>query len=485
MQIYEKNTTDGWASIRFNLDFDNAWRINTGASNWCAAWIFAKYRLSDGIWRHATLSNLSAHHNMPENVTGNPASDGKGIFIFDSRENAGEFDFSASGIIIRWNYSIDGVSDAEESIEIKLFGIEMVYIPENSFYLGSGGTEPYAFYQYPTTSTPFQVTSESSIAVGQSNGNLYYDVDTDYSGDGLGPVGDLFPKGFKGFYVMRYEISQQQYVDFLNTLTRNQQQTRTNSNVSGDIINQYFVMSGTVSMVSRNGISCNMNGNGTTQPINFYCDFNENRIGNEAGDGQTIACNFLSWADGMAYFDWAGLRPMTEFEFEKACRGPNTPVPNEYAWGNNIVTQVSTVILNSGFPAEIVSNADIGLSNYNQPVDFGPLRCGFAATAITNRQGSASSYYGVLNMSDNLSERCISIGTIAGRAFTGLHGDGNLTATGNANVINWPGLAGQSARGGNYLRESFRMAVSNRSFASYSNRDRTENLGWRGARTFE
>jgi formylglycine-generating enzyme required for sulfatase activity len=361
----------------------------------------------------------------------------------------------------------------------------MVYIPGGAYYLGSGGTEPYAFYQYPSVSTPFQVSSENSITVGSVNGNLYYEVNTTYSGDGLGPVGDLFPKGFKGFYIMRYEISQQQYVDFLNSLTRSQQQTRTNSNVSGDLINNNFVMSGTSSMVARNGISCNRNGNGTIQPINFFCDFNENGTGNEAGDGQNIACGFLSWADGMAYFDWSGLRPMTELEFEKACRGTNIPVPNEYAWGNTITTQVSTVILNSGFPSEVVNNADIGLSNYNRDTGFGPLRCGFAATGTTNRLGAASSYYGVLNMSDNLSERCISIGTTAGRAFTGLHGDGNLSATGNGNVVNWPGISGQSARAGNYLRESSRMAVSNRNYASYTSQDRTENLGWRGVRTFE
>jgi hypothetical protein len=36
-----------------------------------------------------------------------------------------------------------------------------------------------------------------------------------------------------------------------------------------------------------------------------------------------------------AFADWSGLRPMSELEYEKACRGYNTPaVPNEYAWGN-------------------------------------------------------------------------------------------------------------------------------------------------------
>jgi formylglycine-generating enzyme required for sulfatase activity len=41
-----------------------------------------------------------------------------------------------------------------------------------------------------------------------------------------------YPVGFRGFYTMKYEISQVQYRDFLNTLTRAQQQER--------VASQYF-----------------------------------------------------------------------------------------------------------------------------------------------------------------------------------------------------------------------------------------------------
>src|SRR6185503_17797427 len=34
-----------------------------------------------------------------------------------------------------------------------------------------------------------------------------------------------------------------------------------------------------------------------------------------------------------SYLDWAALRPMTELEYEKACRGPVVPVHNEFPWG--------------------------------------------------------------------------------------------------------------------------------------------------------
>jgi hypothetical protein len=38
---------------------------------------------------------------------------------------------------------------------------------------------------------------------------------------------------------------------------------------------------------------------------------------------------WLSWADSAAYMAWAGLRPMTELEYEKAMRGSRVPVQDE------------------------------------------------------------------------------------------------------------------------------------------------------------
>ena len=43
----------------------------------------------------------------------------------------------------------------------------------------------------------------------------------------------------------------------------------------------------------------------------------------------------MNWQDLTSYLDWSGLRPMTEFEYEKACRGTLNPVAYEYPWGNN------------------------------------------------------------------------------------------------------------------------------------------------------
>lgn len=35
-----------------------------------------------------------------------------------------------------------------------------------------------------------------------------------------------------------------------------------------------------------------------------------------------------------AYLNWSGLRPMTELEYEKSCRGERAAFANEMAWGD-------------------------------------------------------------------------------------------------------------------------------------------------------
>ena len=47
----------------------------------------------------------------------------------------------------------------------------------------------------------------------------------------------------------------------------------------------------------------------------------------------------ITWADGVAWAAWAGLRPMTEFEFEKAARLPADRAPEAMMGGQNAQTR--------------------------------------------------------------------------------------------------------------------------------------------------
>ena len=115
---------------------------------------------------------------------------------------------------------------------------------------------------------------------------------------------------------MKYEISQLQYVEFLNSLTFPQQQSRILSDPTSAA--GTYVTFGAYQF--RNGIVIETPGNNGAIPAVFGCDAT-NGVVNNVNDGQSVAMSNLSWADLAAYLDWSALRPMTELEFEKVCRG--------------------------------------------------------------------------------------------------------------------------------------------------------------------
>jgi len=210
-----------------------------------------------------------------------------------------------------------------------------------------------------------------------------------------------------------------------------------------------------------------------------------------------VACNFLSWMDGAAYSDWAGLRPMTELEFEKACRGTVTPVANEYAWGTATVASSAYTLENPGATNEgIASNYSTSTGNASYVITDGsidgPLRVGiFAANAVNQgRITAGASYYGIMELSGNLWERAVTVGNATGRAFTGLHGNGALSTNGHANETDWPGLTGGEVtgatgcgfRGGVWLSNASLMRVSARLNAANAITVRSGIFGFRAVR---
>src|SRR5690606_15810737 len=98
------------------------------------------------------------------------------------------------------------------------------------------------------------------------------------------------------------------------------QQNRVTIDISGESITNKFVMSGTNIPYDRNGMSCRLTLPPQPGPVDFFCDVNNNGIGNEDSDGLSVAFGWLRYAHLAAYLDWAALRLMTEFEFEKCGR---------------------------------------------------------------------------------------------------------------------------------------------------------------------
>jgi formylglycine-generating enzyme required for sulfatase activity len=426
--------------VQFDVSWSNSWR---SAVNWDAAWVFVKFQApGSNNWQHATLSTNSADHLAAAGSVVSATRDGAGVFIYRSDLATGGVSFSR--MRVKWNYGASGYSFVHGApVNVSVHAIEMVYIPQSAFYAGSGGTETGHFFPYPETNSPYLVTNENAIDVGVADGNLFY-TNTTYDGDQAGPIPELFPKGYNAFYCMKYEISQGQYVDFLNELTAGQCSNRYSSSSSGS----RYTISGSYT--------------------NYTCTAPDR------------ACNFLSWADGCAYAAWAGLRPMTELEYEKACRGPATPVPNEYAWGSTNISGTSALVADgTGADTAVGGNC-----NYDPCSPDGPYRVGIYATASSSRQDAGAGYYGAMELSGSLWERCITVGSSNGRNFTGTHGNGVLDASGSATNSDW--LAGVSSvaglRGGNWTVGSSSARVSDRNSAAYVSAARIGNYGWRAVR---
>ena len=452
VSIAEMNTTSGYVMIQYDISWENSWRTSSAPNNWDAAWLFVKYRVGTGDWQHATLSTSGGEHTAPAGSTIDAGSDGKGVFMYRSADGTGTVSWTNAQL--RWEYSTDGVADDAQNVEVKILAIEMVYVPEGAFYVGDNKTSTASFFVGGTTN-PYQITSEDAITVANTAGNLYYTTGL-YTGDGEGPIPAEFPKGYAAFYCMKYEITQGQYAEFLNLLTSMQAANRY-ANENG---NYRHTISG-------------------THP-------------NYSASAPDRACNWLSWADGIAYMDWSGLRPMTELEYEKACRGTQTPVANEYAWGTTTIAGGSAYLLsnfgaaNEGIVANYSTTAgNCSYSTTDGSID-GPLRVGiFAAHANnTGRVTSGASYYGIMEMSGNLWERSVTVGNATGRNFTGVNGDGILDAWGHADMTNCPdnSAVGSGFRGGNWHYDSYYCRTSDRYLAANTNTYRLYYYGFRGVR---
>jgi formylglycine-generating enzyme required for sulfatase activity len=492
--ISSQNNTLKAKWINFNITWDNSWYVNSGPNNWDAAWVFVKYRRkTDNTWHHATLNYVDGTgstdgHTEPFNSnisSSNDTGNGGAHGVFIHRTDLGQGSVSYIGVSLRWNYGVDGLANGD-NVELCVMGIEMVYVPQSSFYLGdvyngyteaefhSGNLTPYPH--------PYTVSSEAAISVGLTDPDLYYySTFPILSGDMSGPIPANFPKGYNAFYCMKYEITQAQYVAFINKLNVYAQARRTTAPYSPAGTN---AMS-TTGITWRNGIDVVSPLTGGFTPAVFACNLDDDAIYDESNDGQSVACNFLKWADIAAYLDWAALRPMTELEFEKACRGKYAISGAEFAWGSITAITAATSLTNSGSNNEVAqSGANCAHNNFTGTF-LGPVRSGCFANATTTREQSGASYYGIMELSGNVLEQVITLGNPEGRAFTGAVGDGVTDVNGEANQPNWPDKTtalGSGLRGGHWNSTLDYLRVGDRTFAADKITTRSEIAGGRGVR---
>jgi len=511
VNVSTNSTAAGQSDVDFDLAWRDAWRAKwtePAANNvsgkdlpvesWSAAWVFAKYRRGQS-YAPATLAADRADHTVPAGAMLDVGlTTGKGVGVFIYRAAAGHGPLDLKDMKLRWLHEADGVKDPATA-ELKVFVLDMVHVPRGAFAVGSGGTERGSFTDGVWTdgaTIPFLVdetwsasrdSSANSRRLGNVPGRLW-----GLSRDGVASIGpegaiaDEFPAGHEAFYCMRYEVTQGQFADFLNTIspgefaatTAKRGQTDPNSVATG-----------------RYGLSGEWPKLEATKPDR--------------------ACSMLSWRDGVRFAAWAGLRPMTELEFEKACRGPLKPVPNEYAWGTAAIALKPYTLDHEGRADETVAanyskaagnaNFDFTMPDFHgldRPgrrkgyVQFGtasvlpgsPMRAGIFATPDSGRVAAGASYWGIMELSGNVREQVVSLGSERGRVFQGTHGDGTTRLP-----ADWPNEKdgiGSGSRGGFFGDAGFGLRVSDRHHAIAGVRDSgnpspwwPDQDGWRAVRS--
>lgn len=423
--------------ITFDLSWDNSWNVAGIPANHDAVWIIVKFKPCGGsVWDHALLSTTMTDHSFASGVTY-----AKPITTADRNGDAGAFN---NGVMVRrsdigiGNISNQTISlkivgsalgatlNAGTEYDIKVIGIEMVQVLSGQFQAGDG-VSSYTIYNPAVGSgTPMSIASEAGVTV--ASPEWYYQV----------ALPAKFPKGYSEFYCMKYEVTHGQYCDFLNTIS------------GAAAVARYYSSSSYMHDLLYSSVYYSNNGD--------------------------RALNYMSVQDLFAYLDWAALRPMTELEYEKSCRGP-LGGSQDYAFGStSYVEAVNVTGANAG--VEVCTDVDANLncsggSSYIYGGAFGsgtqgPVGAGiFARDATTTRVATGASYWGAMELSGNVRETTIRISRSQDTnpsLYTGVWGDGILDVTGLYNASLWPATGTYySPRGGDFANGNTHSRVSDRS----------------------
>lgn len=407
------NPTAKTIQIQFDISWQNSWRDSI---NYDAAWIFIKYKDASGLWQHAKLS-LSGYQNGTGTANSlNVQSDSVGAYMY--RNALGNGAFSSTGVQLQWNYGQYGITDVS-AFEVRVFAIEMVYVPQGDFNVAKsfyeddnqfnssrldsiaapGGnfpvintklSPPLKYYRSGYSNYSKFGTYLGSIPSATDSIRIKGDAGIDTNNDGV-IDNTIYPTGYQAFYCYKYELTEDQYADFYNTLTFTQQ--------------------------SAIGLA----GNHITLTNGAYYSSSPN-----------LACGNSTEQQVLSYASWCGMRPMTLLEFNKASYGPLQPV-----YLGNYISFSPYEQYNYGYPAWGSKNNQTiinGINNYMYIIST-MQNVGLYASSTSSRASSGASYYGIMDLTGNTFEPVVKLNYFN---FSKQNGNGQLPTSGNPySIANW------------------------------------------------
>jgi hypothetical protein len=478
--------------VTFNVSWQNSWRNKI---NYDAAWLTVRLNNSQVVPTDEVLCQITATGLNP---AGTSPGNGSNLQIYVPQDATGAFlqpsntgfvgNINTQNVQLTVNYKNCGFSSTDQ-IYASVLGLEMVFIPQGSFWAGDYNTSVASLNSGSADTTPWNITSENPIPVTNATSSGYQYVSAGNPGEfataASFTIPAAFPKGYNAFYAMKYGINEGEWVQFVNSLpaaARNNRDLSDNNHKNS------------TSVVFRNTISC------SGSPL--LCSTLR----------PARALSYLTWMDLAAFLAWDALRPMTELEFEKMSRGPLVANAGEYVWGNQTITAATTISGTTEDGTETITAPANANANYNNTTfaggdttlgagyNQGPLRGGIFAVSTSTRAGAGASYYGISDLAGNLKERVVTIGNASGLLFTGSEGTGVLNTTsgyeGNATNTDWPGIdaqpqngvdgaTGSGFRGGSWVDSANYLRTSDRIEAARTDTTAQNSYGGRGVRTYD
>jgi formylglycine-generating enzyme required for sulfatase activity len=307
------------------------------------------------------------------------------------------------------------------------------------------------------------------------------------------PLTDDYPTGYDAFYCMKYELTQGQYADFLNSLPPDVAAGRAfvgnevSSDAGFDSREAKVDLGGgqSITVVEYGGhtIYSSADVSASAPPPAAREDAAEEKqdgmddllaatFSDKKGKGSVAAagasrpvyaarCPFrkipgVTTADSYAYAVWAGLRPMSVLEGTKAGMGPRDPaVPADWSAPKNY--EEKGVLQDAGLPTERITKGRFGYGS-----DLA-TRVGCRSTPTSDRGEALATYWGISEL-DGPSVPLID------RGFRGTHGHG-ATSAGQPGAsfkrtmapfkempADWP--AGRAYTGGHFVGGNCRLVAS-------------------------